>query len=227
MKTKISLAFLGLVLAMVPKAVFADVTSAFDVPLAPPGIYFGTGNAGTNGAFATTTADYGFGNSITVALRGAIAQGTPEAITPTNGNDYACLDSQALVCSVQWSVATTGALDVSNFSYFLSIQDLTTGKSVSADPSLSLFGNALDGTVGFQNSERLTFSFLQVPLQWQQSDQVAFYLSATPTSFSGAAPTVDMGFNTAVPEPSQLLLMSCFAGIFGFAGLLRHRFYKA
>jgi hypothetical protein len=221
MKTQVSVVFLALVLVMAPKLVFADVTSAYDVSLASPGVYFGTGNP--NGDFATTTADYGSGNTMTVALRGAIAFGP--LIIPTAGNDYAC--SGAQLCSVQWSVATTGGLNVANCNYLLSIQDLTTGKSVSADPSLSAWGNAKNSSIGFQNSEQLGFSFLQLPLDWQQTDSVAFYLSATPTGALGADPTVEMGFNTAVPEPSEVVLMSSFAGVLGFAVLLRRRFRKA
>ena len=226
MKTKAFLALLALVLVMAPGVALADVgdviTTVYNTNAAGGnGFYNGTGNV--DGSFATTTGDFGGGNTVVLSLRGANRHTGP--ITPTNNNDYGCSlaspSSPLGECNYEFAVATTGAYDIGAFSYLISVQDLTTSKSFTYDPIFPGNDNSywkggktnvlVPLTTGMENSEFLGFSFLG--LNWNPNDQVAVYMSATSGSHSAAA---EIGFNTAVPEPGAITLLVAMLVPLGF-----------
>jgi hypothetical protein len=226
---------------MLSSVCLADITTTFNSNLPAPGVYFGTGNL--NGHFATTTADYGSTShygpvNISVSLRGAVAYGS--AITPTNDAEYDCTGAN---CSFQWSVYTNAILN--EFTYTLLIDDLTSGTSLTFDPSgQTVYTPKLDddywvvgtGKVahltngknpyrgdasGFQNSEQFVF-FNALGLNYSPTDKLLVTLSAS--SYGNPSASVTIGFNTPapVPEPSAIFLTLTVLGFLGFRRLRRH-----
>lgn len=196
--------------AALPQVASADITTFNTNAPGGQGVFNGTG--GKDGGF-TVTGNAGFA----IGLRGA--QRTVGPIIPV-GDDYTCVAGEQ--CNFDFSVATTNPLyaPLSAFTYLLTVQDLTTHKSFSMDPTL--LDNSYWGSSGktstkdlahqtiFQNSEYLGFNFLG--LNWTPTDKVAVYLSA---SNSFTSHTAEIGFNTAVPEPSAVLLTVIFLGLSG------------
>ena len=200
---------LALLLVTFPQFGLADDTT-FDTN-APGGQGFFNGTGNVDGHF--TVADSG---SIAIGLRGADRFVGP--ITPA-GNDYTCTAADANGCNYEFSVASSSLAD---FTYLLSIQDLTSGKSVSYDPSGaddSYWDGAKTATKDFskdtifQNSEDLGFVFLG--LNWNPADKVIVSLSASTTTPGLSGTTAEIGFNTAVPEPSAAILGIIFLGAVG------------
>jgi hypothetical protein len=213
LKTKAFLALLALVLALAPGVILADTsTTTFDTN-AVGTIYFGSGNS--NGDFATTTYDFTAGGWISLSLRGAVRTVGP--ITPS-GNDYVCSVSGIQICNFEFSVATGGGLDLGNFNYSITIDDLSTLQSRTYDPltfntntywysgGATLTPGSVDNSTGFQNSEMLMALPAAGYALLNSGDKVALYLTATDKT-GGQTATVDMGFNTPVPEPGVVILL--------------------
>lgn len=218
MKTRFVLALVALVVSIAPQAAFADVTT-FNQNLGGNGVYYGTGN--DDGNFTITLANYA-GGTLQLGLRGHEA--FVGNITPTGGNNYACASPKN--CNFDYSVATTGSLHVGDFTYQIKIHDLDNGLTLAFDPLNDVFDNTyweggetpvknVATATGFQNSE---------PAGVYAYDRLEIYFSAT--SVADVTADVSMGFNTSVPEPSALVLTSCFAGFLGFASLLVRKFQK-
>lgn len=186
------------------------------------GFYSGTG--GVDGGFTTVT-----DGNLAISVR--LAERFVGPITPT-GNNYTC--TAGMQCNVEWSIETSGGTLLSNFSYVLTITDVTNGGlNVSFDPTHPLLGGSYwDPTLpgetmtvnsnvnGNQNSEYLGFSFISTPLGgWNPTDQLTVTLSATPTG-GGQTTTSQMTVNGAsVPEPMSFVLMG--AGLVGIVALRR------
>lgn len=230
MKTIVSICVLVFALVLLSPSMDASVITSFNQNLpGGTGFYNGTGNV--DGNFTNMLADYGGGNSVTASLR--LAQRHVGPITPTIDNDYACQVAEQ--CNVEYSVYTTG-FHLSDFTYLLTIDDLTTGHSLSFDPLNDIpddsywtanVGGVKSTTkdptheVGFQNSEYLGFSFISTPLgTWSPTDKLLVTLALNPVGGAGLDPQVQMTVNnTAVPEPRTVALIGL--GLMGFAFMKR------
>ena len=207
---------LAFCLMTIPQTALADITQSFGN--LPDNIGFFAGGNG-DGYFTITTATYGTG-SINLAVRGF---GRHVGPLPTNLDEYTCVAGQQ--CNIDFSVSTTGALTLSDFTYSLDIWDLTTSRGTGFDPS-AIPDNAKETNI-FQNSEWFGWSFINTPLNYQPTDQVLVTLSANPTNPAiGPDPSARIGFNvspSSVPEPSAVILTLTTVGLLGLKQLRRRR----
>ena len=209
---------LALCFFALPQFASADITTFNTNAPGGQGVFNGSG--GVDGGFTVTAT-----GDIAIGLRGALRTIGP--ITPV-GNDYTCAAGQS--CNFDFSVAGD---HLAQFTYLLSVQDLTTNKSFSYDPVAPGNDNSYWGSSGktstedlasqtiFQNSEYLGFSFLG--LSWHPTDQVAVYLSATPTDPNSSlkGTTAEIGFNTTVPDGGMTLML--LGGVLAGVEALRRR----
>src|ERR1017187_7283928 len=198
---------------MAPKVALADITTTTFDTNAAGGNGFYNGNGNPDGHFATTTL-YAGTDTISLSLRGKYWNYVGPIIP--SGNDYVCLSSTPTPagpgqCNFDFSVATTGAFHIGDFSYLLSVQDLTTSKSITFNPLLldNSYWNGgktstySAGASGFENSEYLGSGWLGLG-GWQSTDRVVVSLSAVSGGHNAAA---EIGFNTSVPEPGVVILL--------------------
>jgi len=202
---------IGLVVAAA--ATLAITASAkaetFNQDLAPPGVYFGTGNP--NGAFAVDTA-----GGIEIGLRSKISGIQPQ-ITPV-GDVYDIPLGDTFNFDYSFNPSVSGSeANIAGLVQSITITDAF-GLSVSFDPSSPALGNATDAAApgAFQNSEKISFGFLDPGYNPNKND--TFDITYTVTSPTGAPLlTADNVVNVgagAVPEPAAWALM-----ILGFGGV--------
>lgn len=207
----------------------AATLTTYNAPLGGPGYYNGTGTV--DGNFTIATTDYAPGQTAQAGLR--FAERFVGPLTPSPTNFYFTPSPSAQI-NLEYSLFMTG-FTISDFTYSLTINNLSTGLSMTLDPSNVLLGNTYwDGVgetmvpsgtrVGFQNSEYLGFSFIAsqigyvagnsvyASLQYQNLNektghQVGVYLNTDPGS---------------VPEPSTYGMMVSGVGILAY-GIRRRR----
>ena len=178
--------------------------------LAAPGVYFGTGNS--NGAFTVNTED-----GVEVGLRSKISGIEPQ-ITPT-GNTY--LIPLGDTFNFDYSVnPNVGGSEVSlaGVTALLTVTDVADGKSFSFDPSSAAFGDATnaDAPGGYQNSEKISFGFLDPGYNPNLNDTFHIVLTLDNVPNAGmisVSNNVQVGTG-AVPEPATWAMM-----LVGFGGL--------
>lgn len=225
--SKVALATLILLL-FVGAAFGAPITTYNTNAAGGHGFYSGTG--GVDGGFTTTTNDYGNGNGISVSVRAA--QRFVGPIIPT-GNNYTCISG--MQCNVDWSIEALGSMNLSNFTFNLTITSITNGNQfISFDPTNVLLGGSYwdpntgevmvwnPTVVGNQNSEYLGFQFIANLLGgWTATDQVTAVLTATPNdnNLVGVSAQANINPSSDVPEPMSFVLMG--AGLVGIAFLRR------
>lgn len=207
--------------AIVMAASAAQAGSATNASLASPGVYFGTGNA--NGAFAVDTE-----GGIEIGLRSKISGIHPQ-ITPT-GDVYDIPIGDTFNFDYSFNPSVTGTeANISGLTQSITITDLF-GLSVSFDPSAipdnySLLAGPdqrLTAPVGgFQNSEKISFAFLDPAYNPNKAD--TFNLTYTVTGANGAPiASVENIVNTGVvPEPAAWALM--MLGFGGVGAVLRRK----
>jgi hypothetical protein len=183
----------------------------FNTSLAsPPGVYFGTGNANTNFTTNTSLPNLELGLSVITRYIGPI--------DPGNSNVYTVLPGLTTVpgktgstWGFDFSVNTQdggGSATVSDYTYSLTVDDLTSGISTTFDPS-AIPDNALNRFAGFQNSEAISFTGPGLP------DLYEITLQATPVGGGAAADVTVFANATGVPEPSSVVLLFTLAfGVF-------------
>jgi hypothetical protein len=119
--------------------------------------------------------------------------------------------------SVNTQAGGVGTADVSDYTYSLSITDLTVGATFTGgefDPS-QLPDNATYGQpgpiTGFQNAEALYFGTASGPPQAgydiNATDTYQITLTATPTAVGGTAESVSIDVIAVTPEPQTWLLI--------------------
>lgn len=222
----------------------ANATVVNNTSLAPPGVYFGSGNAGTNGHYAVSTV-----GAVELGLDVRKRGGPP--VTPT-GNVYnvptGADPSNAARAwwnfdfSINLNANGTGTLNLGQVTPTLTVHDFMTGLTVNLNPLIA-FGNdnsAWDGTttrngnvpgqqatatdLAAQNSENLTFGQF-AGLLFDKNANDTFLITLSLISAAGAplgsvSEYVVVG-SGATPIPAALPLFASGLGVLAFAA--RHR----
>ena len=209
----------------------ANATTAYDTSLVTPGVYYGSGNTGTNYGLTVNTA-----SGVELALGTILRFVGPALPSPTNGNVYYVPTGTSgglalwdIVFSVNLQAGSgNGGLVLSGINPLLTVTDLTTPGSFSFNP-LGIPDNAgwngskntailnLTTDYGFQNAENPSFA---VGFNPYANDTYVVTLSAG----TAAGDTTSLGSVSeqinATPLPAALPL---FAGGLGLMGLLARR----
>ncbi|THD58671.1 PEPxxWA-CTERM sorting domain-containing protein [Phenylobacterium sp.] len=192
--------------ALTAAASGAQAQSATNASLAAPGVYFGTGNP--NGAFATDTA-----GGIEIGLRSKISGVHPQ-ITPV-GDVYSIPlgDTFNFDYSFNPSVGA-GEVDADGLTQSITVTDAF-GFSVSFDPS-AIGDNATNAGApgGFQNSEKISFSFLDPAYNPNKNDTFTITYSVFGIDHPSLSVENVVNVGSGAPEPAAWALM-----ILGFGGV--------
>ncbi|THD60316.1 MAG: PEP-CTERM sorting domain-containing protein [Phenylobacterium sp.] len=185
--------------------------TATDADLASPGVYYGTGNS--NGHFTVDTE-----GGVEVALRAHVYQ--QDATSPV-GDLYSF--NLGDVLSFDYSVnpdvgASPVTLSDSLGDATITIHDFANNNTQSFPADFFLLGNATNAgdPGGYQNSERLSFGFVDSLYNPAQNNtfSVNFTLSNVPdVGTISVTELIQQGAGFAVPEPASWALM-----ILGFGG---------
>ena len=233
MKKRLWLSIAG-VLAVSAVGSAAHAGTVYNTSLAPPGVYFGTGNSGENFGWTVNTA-----NGVEVGL--TTIQDFVGGLTPTANNIYNVPTGNAgpshtnrAYWNFDFSVnLLNSGLTIQNTSATLSVLNIGNGQSVSGNPLLVFTdtqgwsGTAVDSPykltdVGFQNSENLVFSAF-AGLSFDENANDTYLITLSLSDSDGLLDTVDeyvVVGTGATPLPAALPL---FAGGLGAMGLLGWR----
>ncbi len=190
----------------------AQATTTYNADLASPFVYYGTGNS--NGAFTVSSE-----NGVELGLRGHVYQKNP---TAPAGAVYDFALGQTI--SFDWSFnpgADGSAISLDGVISSMTITNLGTGGSFTFNPSL-LGDNAINTGApgGYQNSWRLSFSFLNSTLGYNAGDNAGYKVSwdVSGTNIPAINDTIYLRQGTgAVPEPATWAMMVMGIGLVGAA----------
>ena len=225
--------------------------TVYDTTLAsPPGVYFGSGNSGTNFGWTVNTQ-----GSVELGL--TTIQRNVGAITPTSTNIYNVPtgDNSPFASNRAWwnfdfsvnlHANREGTLTLGDVTPSLQIQDFLHGTTVTFNPFTALGDNsAYDGTntrngnvtgqqattadVGFQNSENLVF-FPMLGFNMNLDDTFLITLSLTgpgDANLGTVSEFVIVGAGAPTPLPATLPLFASGLGALGLLGWRKKRKTKA
>jgi hypothetical protein len=195
---------------------------AFNQDLVVPGVYFGTGNA--NGGFTVDTE-----NGVEVALRAhRYQQPTPTPVGNLYTFSTAATNALTNSLSFDWSVNPSlpghDTVSLADTTATITITDLLNNHIQSFPANFILLQNATTPGGGYQNSERLVFSF--VDSLYDATVNNTFLVNLTLSGLQGGPISVTeriqqgAGFN-AVPEPATWAMM--ILGMGGLGAVMRRR----
>lgn len=182
----------------------AAATVLTDANLVSPGVFYGTGNA--NGHFTVDIND-----AVELGIRGHIYQ---QAASAPVGNLYAFGLGQTI--SVDFSVHEFDG-SISGFP-ILTIFDVANNNNQSV-PLFFLPDNATNAPGTLQNSERLSFSFMDAFYNSNQNNTFNVTLAYAPGGGQSVTAVLQQGSGAAVPEPATWGLM--ILGLGGVGATLR------
>jgi hypothetical protein len=198
-------------------------TLSYNSPLSSPGGFY-NGTGGVNAGFTvldTTNLELGLS-----AIERFVGPITP------SGNDYTVpLGTSGGDAKWDFSFSVyTGTDTLSDYTYSLTVTDQATHATTTFDPTTLLPDNSywsggatgaetntenLSADDGFQNSENLSFAFLQVPLGFSPTSPDPYLITLAATPDSGPVDSVSIEVNqpaSAVPEPGSISIVT--AGLF-------------
>ena len=221
------LAATGLLALVAP----ASATVANDSSLtAPPGVYYGTGNSGTNVHWTVDTE-----TNVELGLQ-VLERYVGATYTPTgNVYDVPLGDSAGHSGSVWGFAFSVFSANLSDYVYSMSINDIGAGTTVTFDPSAIPDNSGTDGTntaggskgcsdptavgtssctsptqKGFQNAETLSYTVFDPSYNSSVND--SFLIALTASNANGAEVgrvnvRVNAGTGVPVPEPTSMMLV--------------------
>jgi hypothetical protein len=220
--------------------VFFALTSAradmvYDTCLVAPGYINGTGNS--NCHFTELTTTYGDG-SITLAL-GVVLRYVGPVAPLSSTNDYTVPVGNAPVThsgsawGFPFSITTSGDLVVGDFTYLLTVQDLTLGTTGTLTPATlgdntyytpsggktSTENLAIDTLL--QNSEALMYPPLSTDLNYNSYNPDTYRITLTATPAVGSEVTMFENVDAETPEPAAMGMIA--AGLLGLLFAVRQR----
>ena len=213
--------------------------------VAPPGVYFGSGNSNSNFTVSTTgSVELGL-SAITRFVGPVVPTGNEyDVATGATGVSGKTGSAWGFVFSVNLNADGNGSLNLSNITTKLTLNDVGLGTTGSFDllaiPDNSLFGTGgvctpailcgpVSGYTAFQNSEALSFAGVAGALgdsgyDLNADDTYIFTLEAFDVAgalLGSNIINVVAGKGAAVPEPVTLSLFG--AGVAGLAVMRRRK----
>jgi hypothetical protein len=200
-------------------ATSAQAAVVYDTNLAPPGVYYGSGNNYLPGHWAVNTQ-----GGVEIGLRSHVNR----EVAPEPTNNLYILPLGSLVnfdYSVNPFVSGT-PVSLVGATHSITVRDRTSGQTASFDPTFFLFNNATSPLApgGYQNSQQLGFFFV-LGSNFDPNMNNTYDVTLSVTNVAGVGDlsisnVIQVG-SGAVPEPATWAMM--IMG-FGAAGsLLRRR----
>jgi hypothetical protein len=198
----------------------AQADEQFNQDLAGPGVYFGGGNGTSPQQFTTNTA-----NGVEIALRSKISGSQAGQIVPT-GNTYFIPLGSFFNFDYSFNPTVDGVLSrsseptteptIASITALITVLDVGNGHIASFDPSAvpdNALGDLFGAVGGYQNSEKISFGFLDPTYNKNVSDtfHITFTVSGLADGPLSVTNTVVLG--AGAPEPASWALM-----ILGFGG---------
>jgi hypothetical protein len=198
----------------------AQADQQFNQDLAGPGVYFGSGNGTSPQEFTTNTA-----NGVEIALRSKISGSQAGQIVPI-GDTYFIPLGSFFNFDYSYNPTVGGVLSgptdlndpvAAGITALITVTDVGNGHTATFDPSAvpdNALGDLHGAPGGYQNSEKISFGFLDPTYNKNVSD--TFHITYTVSGLADGPLTVT---NTVVlgagaPEPAGWALM-----ILGFGGV--------
>jgi PEP-CTERM motif len=202
-------AIMGLTAAMTI-ATGANAGQLNNQNLAAPGVYYGTGNV--NGNFSTDTAD-----GVELGLRATISGVANPVVEMGNTYHFTNLQQISLDYSANPDVGSK-VVSLAGATSLITVKDLKTGVTASFDPSkVSDNDHNAAAPGGYQNSEKLSFSFLLGSDFGKFANDTYLVTDSLKLADDGGTLLVtnrDIVGTGAVPEPATWAMM-----LVGFGGL--------
>ena len=215
----------------------ANATTVYDTSLASPGVYFGTGNSGTNfGWTVNTVGGVELGLTTIHAYTGALHPTVNNVYDVPTGNAGPAHTNRAY-WNFDFSVNMAGSgLTIGDVTPTMTIQNLGNGTQITGDPLLGFPDTQGYGASGinspyiasdyaFQNSENLVFSQF-APLAFNENLNDTYFISLALSDRSGFIGSVSeyvVVGTGATPLPAALPLFASGLGAFGLLGWRRKR----
>ena len=215
----------------------ANAATVYDTSLAAPGVYFGTGNLGTNfGWTVNTISGVELGLTTIHSFAGALNPTANNVYNVPTGNAGPAHTNRAY-WNFDFSVNLQGAgLTIGDVTPTLTVQNLGNGTQISGNPLLAFpdtqgFGTGgrdspyAAGDFAFQNSENLVFGQF-APLLFDENLNDTYLITLALSDRSGFVGSVNefvVVGTGATPLPAALPLFASGLGALGLLGRRRKK----